>query len=209
MKKLVVWLMALWLVPMFALALEEGVEYQRVLPPVPSLTQAPGRMEVVEMFWYGCPHCFHFEPIITAWASHRPNNVDFIRVPAIFRADWDPLARAFYTAEVLGVLDRIHEPLFRAVQDQHRKLDNDDALRAFFVEQGITADDFNRTFRSFVVEVRLNRARDLTKRYGIDGVPAIIVNGTYRTSGTLAGALEKIPSVIDALLQQESARPMP
>ena len=209
MKKLAAWLLGLWCLPMLALAVEENVDYQIVTPPVPTQAHSVGRVEVVEMFWYGCPHCFHFEPIINAWATHRSSNVDFVRVPAIFRDDWEPLARAFYTAEVLGVLDRIHEPLFQAIQIQHRRLDNEDAIRAFFVEQGVAAADFTRVFHSFMVEVRLNRAKDLTARYGIDGVPSIIVNGTYRTNGTLAGSLEKLPVVIDALIQKALGQPTP
>ncbi len=209
MKRFAAWLMGLCFFPLLAIAITEGTEYQRIIPPVPTQSQVVGRVEVVEMFWYGCPHCFHFEPIITEWAKNRAPNVDFVRVPAIFRDDWEPLARAFYTAEVLGVLDRIHDPLFHAVQLQHRKLDNDDALRAFFVEQGVPVEDFNRVFRSFVVEVRLNRAKALTSGSGIDGVPAVIVSGTYRTNGTLAGGLEKVPMVINVMVQQVLAGPLP
>jgi len=205
MKKFAAWLLYLWLVPILAIATEESLNYQLVTPPVPTLSQLPGRVEVVEMFWYGCPHCLHFEPILSTWVQHRPANVDFIRIPAIFQDAWEPLARAFYTAEVLGILDRIHDPLFQAVQVQHRKLDSDETLRTFFVEQGVTAENFDRVFRSFGVETRVRRAKDLSRRYGIDGVPSIIVNGTYRTSGTLTGGLEKIPPVIDALIQKESA----
>jgi thiol:disulfide interchange protein DsbA len=161
------------------------------------------------MFWYGCPHCLHFEPIITAWAHKSSANVDFIRTPAIFRDTWEPLARAFYTAEALGVMDRLHDALFQAVQVQHRKLDNDDALRAFFAEQGVAQQDFDRTFRSFGVESRLRRAKDLTQRYGIDGVPSIIVDGKYRTNGTIAGGLEKVPAVIDTLIRKESETAVP
>ncbi|CAK0778053.1 protein dithiol oxidoreductase (disulfide-forming) [Gammaproteobacteria bacterium] len=106
---------------------------------------------------------------------------------------------------MLGVLDRIHNPLFQAVQVQHRKLDSDETLRTFFAEQGVTTENFDRVFRSFGVETRLRRAKDLSRRYGIDGVPAIIVNGTYRTSGTLTGGLEKVPPVIDTLIQKELA----
>jgi len=208
MKKFEIWLLGLWLIPMLSLAIEESFDYQAIIPPVAVQNQVPGRVEVVEMFWYGCPHCFHFEPIINDWARRRPNNVDFIRVPAIFRDSWEPLARAFYTAEVLGVLDRIHEPLFKAVQG-HQKLDDQETLRAFFTEQGISAENFDRVFQSFGVENRIRRAKDLTHRYGIDGVPMVIVNGKYRTGGTITGGLDKVPQVINALIEKELAPPTP
>lgn len=209
MKKFAVWLLCLWLIPILSFAIEEGFDYQHVIPPVPTQNQAPDRVEVVEMFWYGCPHCFHFEPIINDWARRRPNNVDFVRIPAIFRETWDPLARAFFTAEILGALNRIHEPLFKAVQERHQKLDDAETLRAFFAEYGVAAEDFNRVFHSFGVETRLRRAKDLTRRYGIDGVPAVIINGKYRTSGTLTAGLDKVPQVIDALIQKELTPPIP
>ncbi|CAK0761922.1 Thiol:disulfide interchange protein DsbA [Gammaproteobacteria bacterium] len=188
-----------------AVALEEGFDYQLITPPVPTQNQVSGRVEVVEMFWYGCPHCLHFEPILSKWEAHRSPNVDFIRIPAVFQDPWEPLARAFYTAEILGVLDRLHTPLFEAVQIQHRRLEQDSDIRAFFIEQGVKAEDFDRVFRSFGVENHIRRAKDLSKRYGIDGVPSMIVNGKYRTSGTLTGGLEKVPLVVDALVQKELA----
>jgi thiol:disulfide interchange protein DsbA len=212
MKRLAAWLLGLWLVSMPSFAVEEDFDYQYITPPVSTQSQVPGRIEVVEMFWYGCPHCFHFEPIIKDWASHRPSNVDFIRIPAVFRDSWEPLARAFYTAEVLGILDRIHDALFHAIQVQHRKLDNDESLRTFFAEQGVSAENFDRVFHSFGVEARIRRAKDLTRRYGIDGVPSVIINGKYRTSGTLTGGLDKVPAVIDGLIQKEltpSVQPTP
>ncbi|CAK0769591.1 Thiol:disulfide interchange protein [Gammaproteobacteria bacterium] len=213
MKKFATWLVSLlWFVSMLsfavelpARALEEGFDYQNIIPPVPPHNKVSGRVEVVEMFWYGCPHCLHFEPILKKWVRGRPANVDFIRVPAIFHDSWEPLARAFYTAESLGIADRIHDPLFKAVQEDHRKLDTIETISDFFFEQGVARNDFNSAYSSFSVETRIRRARDLTKRYGIDGVPTIIVNGKYRTSGTLTGGLEKIPPIIDALIQKELA----
>lgn len=201
MNKFFLFLLSLWL--NIAPALEEGFDYQSVVPAVPVQNPTPGRVEVIEMFWYGCPHCFHFEPILNNWVQHRPNNVDFFRVPAIFRDSWEPLARAFYTAEVLGILERIHPILFQAVQEQHRKLENIQEIRTFFAEQGINNPDFERIFNSFGIETKIRRAKDLTRRYGIDGVPAVVIQGKYRTNGTLTGGLEKVPPVIDALIQKE------
>ena len=109
MRRFAVLLLSIWLLPLAAFGFEEGIEYQRVVPPQP--TDDPSKVEVVELFWYGCPHCYHFEPILEAWAKNKPDYVYFKRIPAIFRDSWVPFARAYYTAQVLGVLDRIHGPL--------------------------------------------------------------------------------------------------
>jgi len=205
MKKTFLLLLSLYL--NIALAVEDGFDYQSVTPPVPVQNQTSGRVEVVEMFWYGCPHCLHFEPVINNWARQKPSNVDFFRIPAIFRDSWESLARAFYTAEALGVLDRIHPALFKAIQEQRRKLDTAQEIRTFFAEHGVPSSDFDQVFNSFGIETKIRRAKDLTRRYGIDGVPAVIVQGKYRTNGTLTGGLENVPPVIDALIQRELGTP--
>jgi thiol:disulfide interchange protein DsbA len=203
MKRTVRWLFVLLCLPISALAFEEGFEYQEITPPVP--TDADGKVEVVEMFFYGCPHCFRVEPVINKWEKTLPDFVKFTRVPAIFQDSWEPLARAFYTAETLGVLDRINDPLFNAIHIKRQKIFKKDAIRAFFVSQGVDGKEFDKTYNSFQVANQINRSRDLSKRYKIQGVPAFIVNGKWRTNGTIAGSLQGIPAVLDFLIRQESA----
>ncbi|MFA7096531.1 MAG: thiol:disulfide interchange protein DsbA/DsbL [Gammaproteobacteria bacterium] len=183
---------------------DEGIEYQLINPPQP--TTNPAKVEVVELFWYGCPHCFVFEPHLNAWLERKPANVEFIRIPATLNPGWAIHARAYYTAEVLGVLDKIHEPLFHAMHVQKRRLNNEAELAAFFAAQGVSEEDFRKTFNSFAVETKLRRAAGLVQRYGVSGVPAVVINGKYRTDGSLAGSYENLLQVMDYLIQKESAQ---
>jgi thiol:disulfide interchange protein DsbA len=202
MRRTASWLLALALLPLAAQGYDEGFDYQRIAPPLP--TDTPGKVEVVELFWYGCPHCFRFEPIVERWLESKPDDVAFKRVPAIFRDSWAPLARAYYTAEALGVLDRLHMALFEAIHLKRRNLNSEGALRTFFQEHGVSGEDFDRTYRSFAVESKVRRAMDLTRRYGINGVPSMVVDGKFRTDGTLAGGLDEVPKIVDHLVATEA-----
>jgi protein dithiol oxidoreductase (disulfide-forming) len=182
----------------------EGIEYQRIVPPQP--TETAPKVEVVEVFWYGCPHCFHFEPALEEWLKHKPDDVVFRRMPAIFTNPiWELDARAYYTAEALGVLDKIHPALFDAMHKSHRRLDTEAALAAFFAEHGVSHEEFQRTFHSFYVDTKVREARLMSQRYGIDGVPAMVVAGKYRTEASLAGSEEAMLRVVDFLVAREAA----
>ena len=115
-------------------------------------------------------------------------------------------ARAYYTAEVLGVLEKIHQPLFDAMNLKKQKMATTDELAAFFAKNGVSKETFLETYNSFSVDSKVRRASDLSKRYGIDGVPSLIVNGKYRTSGSLAGSREKMLKVVDHLIKQEAKK---
>jgi thiol:disulfide interchange protein DsbA len=203
MKKLFACLAFVLLVqPAFA-DFKEGTEYQTL--PTPQPTASDGKIEVLELFWYGCPHCYHLEPDVTAWLKHKPDDVAFVRVPAVLGPSWELLARAYYTAELLGVLDKIHEPLFDHIHKDHKLIRNASELKAFFLEQGVPEADFDKTFNSFAVVTMTNRAKEARNMYGLTGVPTIIVNGKYRTTATLAGSNEKLLQVIDFLVAKERA----
>ena len=176
---------------------EEGKDYVRLSTPVP--TDTPGKIEVIEMFWYGCPHCFDLEPSVREWLKHKPDNVAFVRIPVAFGASWELGARAYYAAEALGVLDRIHEPLFEAMH-QHKLKDEDD-LAAFFAEHGVEQDAFRKAYSSFQTETQLRRGNQLAQRYGVRGVPAVIVNGKYDVRSP------RMFEVVDFLIAQEAAAP--
>ena len=175
--------------------------YERIDPP--AATEAPDQVEVVELFWYGCPHCFDFEPFLSRWQETKPEYVKFRRLPAIFRESWEPHARAYYTAEILGVVDQIHQPLFEAMHTQKRKLMTKEELMAFFAEHGVDRATFSRTYDSFTVDSLISRSKVMQARYGVMGVPAIVVNGKYRTSGSEAGSLENVIPIIEVLVEQE------
>lgn len=182
-----------------ARGIAEGSEYERVSPPLP--TQVSGnKIEVVEMFWYGCPHCFQFEPKVQNWLKKKPANVEFIRIPATFNPIWKLHARMFYTAEVLGVGEKLHKLTFDAYHIKRQRLRTEAEIRQHFVKHGVKGEDFDDAFRSFAVEVKLNRAIELTRNSGITGVPAMIVNGKYRTKNSAnASTLD----IVDFLIKKE------
>lgn len=190
-------------IPVAQAEIDEGIEYQLVKPRVPG-NSADGKVEVVELFWYGCPHCYAFEPAVNQWKKDNQKRVDFVRIPAVFpnRPAWELHARAYYTADLLGVLDKIHGPLFDAIHQQRRRLFNLDELAAFFAQHGVKEDVFRETMYSFGVQMQLNRAKDLTERYGIDGVPTLVIDGQYRTHASLTNGQENMLKVTDFLVNK-------
>ena len=180
----------------------EGL-YQKL--PTPQPTSDPDRVEVVEVFWYGCPHCNRLQPYLEQWTATLPDHVRFVRMPAIFDDVWELHARAYYIAQALGVLDDIHERIFAAIHDEGRSLTTMDAIRAFFVEHGVAGGDFDKHARSFSVQSGVQRSLVMQGRYGLRGVPALIVNGRFLVSGATAGSYPKIFEVADALIAREHA----
>lgn len=194
----------LWMPGVARADINQGFEYQKITPPVPT-TVNNNQIEVVEMFWYGCPHCYHFEPYLLKWLAHKPKHVVFIRVPAVFNNPvWKIQAKAYYTAKVLGVLDKTHEAFFNAIHKQGESLATEPAIEAFFVAHGVSVKDFKNAFNSFVVYSKVRRAAELSRHYGISGVPSLIVDGKYRTSGLLAGGDEGMIKVINFLVAKEA-----
>ncbi|HYQ73338.1 MAG TPA: thiol:disulfide interchange protein DsbA/DsbL, partial [Gammaproteobacteria bacterium] len=119
---------------------QEGKEFLLLSTPQPTST-GDDKVEVVELFWYGCPHCFDLEPEVQAWLERKPDYVELVRMPAIVGPRWELLAQAYYTAELLGISDKIHPALFEAIHEKDMKIDDEAALQAFFVDQGVSADD--------------------------------------------------------------------
>jgi len=184
---------------------DEGFQYVRVRTPVePVGNDAEGKIEVVELFWYGCGHCYSFEPHLQQWLQHKPDNVEFVRIPAIFNSGaWRLHARAYYTAEALGVVDKIHGAFFDAIHKDNQPLNNLQQITRFFAKHGVDKKAFQQAFNSFAVDMKVKRAEQLTERYGIDGVPAIVVAGKYRTDGPMAQSYKGMLQVTNHLLLQE------
>ena len=180
----------------------EGL-YQRLTSPQP--TSDPDKIEVVEVFWYGCPHCNRFQPYLEAWTETLPDHVRFVRMPAIFNDLWDIHARAYYIAEALGVLDEIHHLIFAALHEEGRSLASMEAIRDFFVAHGVAESDFDKHARSFSVQSGVQRSLVMQAGYGLRGVPALIVNGRYLVSGSTAGSYPNVLVVADALIAREHA----
>jgi len=180
---------------------KEGQQYQLLAAPLP--VAKPGKIEVVELFWYGCPHCFHFEPQIAEWLKTKPKDVEFRRVPAVFQQNWVPHARAYFAADALGVLDKYHAPLFRGIHEENRKLFDEDSLIKFAVSQGINENDFRSAYTGFAIDAKVKQAMLYTRDSGITGVPSIIVNGKYRTGAQLAGGQDQVLKVVNFLVDKE------
>jgi len=183
---------------------EAPVGYEVLSPAQP--TQHTDKIEVIEFFWYGCPHCFDFEPLLAKWVKTLPKNVEFIRQPAAFNEQWAKHAKAYFTAEALGVVDKVHSDFFDVIQVQKKPLETEDQLAAFFAEHGVKDADFRAAFNSFAVDAKLRQAVPTAARYGITGVPAVIINGKYKTTGPLAGSHEKMIEVMTQLIKKEGAK---
>lgn len=181
---------------------EQG--YEPLSQPQP--VQDQSKVEVIEFFWYGCPHCYAFEPSVNSWLKTKPANVVFIRQPAIFSDLWGKHAKAYFTAEALGVSDKTHAAFFDAIQNKKQKLTSEDDLAKFFAEHGVKEDDFRAAYNSFIVDTKMRQAEAMAARYGVTGVPTVIVNGKYRITGTTAQGQENILNVADELIKQEAPR---
>ena len=195
---LMMWLPLTTSAALFAPTFEEGVNYQVITPEQPTVSGE--KIEVLELFSYACSHCHRFEPYIERWLKDKAANVTFVRLPVIFREEWAVLAKAYYAAEALGVLEKVHNPLFNAIHAQKRKMNDEAAVMALFAEQGVSNADFKKVFNSFAVDSKVRRARELTKRYGINSTPSIVVNGKYRVDGQMAGGTnERFLQIVDFL----------
>lgn len=153
-----------------------GQHYKVLSVPVPTVD--PSKIEVREYFFYGCPHCYHALPLVDAWRKTLAEDVNFELTPVLFMRGADPLARAFYIAEAKGILNKVHDALFNAVQSG-KPLYQTDALASWFVQYGIPADEYKRLAASFGIESQVNQAKALTRAAQIEGVPAFLVDGRY------------------------------
>lgn len=192
-KKFFQLLFALLLVSSFSALAEkgpiEGVHYKRVSPAQP--TSAPaGKVEVIEFFWYGCPHCFRFEPHVNSWLGGKPDTIVFTRVPAVLSPKWESHARVYYAAEALGILEKIHSPFFKAIHVKRKRLNKEDDIIKFIEGLGVDGKQFASTMHSFSVSSKVQRARKLGKAFKLDSVPSIAINGKYFTSGSLVAVLK-------------------
>lgn len=181
-------------------AFKEGVHYQKLAQKV--ATEDPSKIEVAEVFWYGCGHCYTFEPTIKAWMKDQQSDVNLVQLPAIWNGPMEIHAKAFFTAKALNKLDSLHMPLFEALNSKRMKLDNEKALAKFFTAQGVSAEDFQKTYRSFGVVSQVNIANSKARGYGITGTPEIVVDGQYRISARLAGSQAKMLEVASFLIEK-------
>ena len=182
--------------------LTEGVQYKSLRPAVPT-NVAPGKAEVVVVFWYACGHCYLLEPRLAAWEKKgKPANVQLVRMPAMWNDVVKTHARLFYTIEVLGK-PQLHDEAFREINVRGNRLETPEKIEAFLVARGVSKADFQKTFTGFAVESKLARAADLNKRYRITSTPTVVVNGRYVTDAGMAGSEDQLFEVITALAARE------
>jgi len=185
---------------------EAGVHYQPLKKAQPVSTG--DKVEVLELFWYGCPHCYDFEPYIQKWQKNMPEAADYVGLPAVFRKSWEFHARSFYTFEALGIMDKAHVDFFDAIH-RDRKFGKGDQnpkkLGAWAAQYGVTAEAVEEAYSSFAVDTKVRQAKASLGGYEVTGVPAIIVDGKYRTSGSMAGSLDELLKVIDFLVAKAAA----
>lgn len=180
-----------------------GKEYVALSNAVP--VSVPGKIEVVELFWYGAPHCYHFEPTINPWADKLAKDVNFKRVPAMFGGPWDAHGQMFLTLEAMGVEHKVHAAVFDAIQNQRKQLVKPEDQADFLATQGVDRDKYLATFNSFTINGQVRQAKELAKKYEITGVPSMVVNGKYRFDLGTAGGPEGVLNVADALIAKERA----
>jgi len=181
---------------------QEGTQYNSITPPPP-----PGsgnEIVVEEFFMYTCPHCKDLEPKMNNWLEKKPEGVKFSRVPAMFGGAANLHAKAYYALEIIGEGERLHEPLFHAIHDEHKRLNSQKALEGFLEENKVDMDKYRAAFSSFTVQTKANRAAALMRRYGIRSVPAMVVDGRYRVKNSA-----EVVEVTDYLVKQvgESRNP--
>lgn len=183
--------------------LVEGRDYTLIDPPQPTADKS--KVEVLEVFGYWCIHCAHLDPILQKWKKGLPADVDFRYVPAVWQGGVDEyFARAFYTAETMGVLDKTHSAMFTAAAVE-RKTQSPDAILDFYADQGIDREQFEATMNSFTVNAKVARVKQTLPRYAIEGTPTLIVNGKYKAMARGDGTMDDLMATVDKLIARERA----
>ena len=176
----------------------EGRDYVRLNPP--AAVPAGGKIDVIEFFSYGCPHCYTFEPMLEAWVKKLPADVAFRRVPAAFNAPFEGYAKLYYALEAMGLMETMHKRVFAAIHVQRQRLDKDADLAALVQSAGGDGAKFVDAYKSFGVATKVRQGKQLAEAYKIDGVPTLGIHGRWFTAGSLAGTHERALAVADQLI---------
>jgi thiol:disulfide interchange protein DsbA len=198
---------AVWLAAGAAAQLEPGKQYKSINPPqTPADTS---KVEVIEFFSYACSHCYDFEPAVQSWLKRKPKDVEYRLVPMVFRDNWRPLARLYYTLEAMGELDRLHEKVYTSVHREGQQLFTDQAVVEWAKRQGLDGAKFQQVYSSFGIDSKLQRSMAMSRAYGVQFTPSIAVNGKYYTGPSMvagsggAADYERFFEVVDELIARE------
>ena len=203
-----------WMLALFTLAVitqagaqqafVQGTDYDALAQPV--TTSQPDKIVVTEVFWYGCPHCFRFEPFVEEWSANLPEGVLFEQVPSVLNPRWTEHARTYYSLKMMNALDQAHKAFFDAIHLKRQRLTDLDTIAGFVADQGLDEQQFRENYYSFEVETQIRKNQKKESRYGHRGVPAVIVNGKYLVSASKAGSNARMIQIINFLVAQEQAQ---
>ncbi|NWO05611.1 MAG: thiol:disulfide interchange protein DsbA/DsbL [Alteromonadaceae bacterium] len=182
---------------------QDGTHYRTLDNPVRTATEEG--VEVAEVFWYGCPHCYNFKPLAESYEESAPEYVNYVRLPAALGRSWEPHAYAFYALEAMGELDKAHDALFEALASERRPLNDAESLADFVAEYGVDAEEFVSTYNSFGVRARVQQAQAKIRGARITGTPTMLVDGKYVTSASMAGGHENVLKVVEYLAERENS----
>ena len=182
-------------------AFKAGTDYIVLSKALPT-ESTKGKIEVLEFFWYNCPHCNAFEPALSAWSKKLPKDVELRRVPVRFRETFEAQQRAYYALEALGKVEELQSKMFAAIHVEKQTLEKQDALVAWAEKNGIPAAKFNELFNSFSVVSKARRAAQLQEQFKVEGVPALGIGGRFYVDGSLAGSMERALQITDFLLSE-------
>jgi thiol:disulfide interchange protein DsbA len=178
----------------------EGKDYTALTKPQPAA--GGDKIEVLEFFWYGCPHCYSLHPHLKTWLENIPGDVSFQYVPAILRPNWVPAAKIFYAIEALGITGSLHDKIYDAIHRDKIDLNNESVLFDWVEKQGIDRKKFENTYQSFAVQNQVSRSTQMSRQYQLTGVPALVINGKYLTSGRMGSTPQDTIKTLDALLEK-------
>ncbi|MDB4511995.1 thiol:disulfide interchange protein DsbA/DsbL [Arenicella sp.] len=200
-----------WLAVLLALVFCQTVSAQDLdetkytVLDTPMSVSTGDKIEVTELFWYGCGHCFALEPFVKSWLEDKPENAEFVKVPAIFSSSWAFHGKAYYTMEALGVLDEANDAFFHQIHVVRKPISNLESLITFLQKYGKSEQEVTAAFNSFAVDTKLRNATKITRESTATGVPAILVDGKYQTSVSLAGGQAELFDVINQLVAKAAS----
>lgn len=174
-------------------------EYRLINPPQP--TDGSKKIEVVEFFYYGCPHCYELEPALKNWLKRKPADVEFRQQPAVFRENWIPLTKTYFALDALGLLPKLSDKVYSAVHDEELGLSDEALMSKWIGQQGVDPVKFSEAYRSFAVQNSVQRAIQVTRDYQVKGTPSIAVAGKYITSPSMTGGFDRFFEVVDQLIE--------
>jgi len=163
------------------------------------------KIEVAELFWFGCGHCFALEPTVKKWNANKPDNVEFVKIPAIFSKRWEFHGKAFYTMKALDVPEEAYDAFFHSIHIKRKQINNLGALTEFLAKFDKTEDQINSAFNSFEVDSKVRAAIKISRQSGATGVPTIVVDGKYQTSQGMTGGVDGLFKTVDLLVEKAAS----